>query len=308
MTIAELEQKTGMKRSTIHHYIRCGLLHEPYRTSQTMAYYNEGHLQKLEMIQKIKAEFLKTAKTTRVPLDYIKTRIEDADMEEQHRPMVRTYPEQKRTKNQRKKRDEIVEIAMSLYSKKGFYRTSVRDITKKAGISSPTFYHYFPDKRELFMVVIDHVINEWREKSATILAQEMHPTKRTLFMFRTFQEHYPRVGEILNYLRAGVITGDMWAQNQLKHVYNVLMENILKLITAGIERGTIRQVNPALMSYFLFMIDEAAVQKAALDNQYSIKELMSFVADMIAFGFLTSKGRSDLSHYRKSTAKESVND
>lgn len=309
MTIAELEKKTGLQRSTIHHYIRSGLLHDPYRTSQTMAYYDDSHLRKLKLIQKIKADFLKTANTSRVPLDYVKSKIDEDDTVVPIQQAVSAqHPEQKITERKRQKKEEIIEIALSLYSKKGFYRTNIRDITKKAGISSPTFYHYFPDKRELFMAVIDHVINEWRDKVAGALAEEPDSTKRTIIMFRTFMEHYPKIGEILNHLRAGVVTGDRWAQIKLKHVYDLLMENILKIVKAGIDKGTVRAVDPDLMSYFLFMIDEAAIQKAALDGKYTIKELMSFVADLVAFGFLTSKGRANLTKYRSKSFQEKVAD
>lgn len=303
MTIAELEKKTGLQRSTIHHYIRCGLLHEPYRTSQTMAYYDDNHLRKLEMIQKVKADFLKTAKTSRVPLDFIKNKLDEDYQEPQSQPAIRKYPEQKSTEKKLRKKEEIIEVALELYAKKGYYRTTIRDITKKIGISAPTFYHYFPDKRELFAEVIEYVINEWKKKSIAALAQESDPTKRTIIMFQTFQEHYPKVGEVLNHLRAGVVTGDRWAQNKLKHIYTVLMENILKLTVAGIEKGTIRKVDPELLAYFFFMFDEAAIQRSALDDKYTIKELMSFIADMIAFGFLTKKGRARLDRYRKKVAE-----
>src|SRR4030042_3690798 len=75
MTIGELEKKSGIRRSTIHHYIWYGLLHQPFRTGQTMAYYDRSHLRRLETIQKIKVDFLKSAKTSRVPLDLIKHKL-----------------------------------------------------------------------------------------------------------------------------------------------------------------------------------------------------------------------------------------
>jgi AcrR family transcriptional regulator len=303
MTIAELEKKTGLQRSTIHHYIRCGLLHEPYRTSQTMAYYDESHLHKLEMIQKVKTDFLKTATTSRVPLDFIKNKIDEDYQEPPSQINIRKYPEQKSTEKKSRKKEEIIEIALELYGKKGYYRTNIRDITKKIGISAPTFYHYFPDKRELFVEAIEYVINEWKVKLIAALAQEPDPTKKTIIMFRTFQEHYPKVGEVLNHLRAGVAIGDRWAQIKLKHVYDILTENILKLTKESIEKGTIRDVDPELLSYFFFMIDEAAVQRLALDDRYTTRELMSFVADMIAFGFLTKKGKTQLDKYRETTAQ-----
>jgi AcrR family transcriptional regulator len=299
MTIAELEKRAGLQRSTIHHYIRCGLLHEPYRTSQTMAYYDESHLRKLEMIQKIKEAFLKTAKTSRVPLDLIKSKLDEEYVEPQDQPAARTYPEQKSTEKKIKKKEEIIKVALELYAKKGYYRTNLRDITKKVSISTPTFYHYFPDKRELFVEVIEYVINEWKEKSVDALAKESDPAKRAIIMFQTFQQHYPRVGEVLNHLRAGVITGDRWAQIKLKHVYKILLDNILALTVAGIEKGNIRKVDPELLAYFFFMIDEAAIQRLTVDDKYTTKELMSFVADMISYGLLTKKGKTDLDRHRK---------
>ena len=78
MTIGELEKKSGIRRSTIHHYIWYGLLDQPFRTGQTMAYYDQSHLRRLETIQRIKLDFLKSAKTSRVPLDLIKHKLTES--------------------------------------------------------------------------------------------------------------------------------------------------------------------------------------------------------------------------------------
>lgn len=77
ISIGELEKKSGVGRSIIHYYVRLGLLHKPFKTGQTMAYYDQSHLRKLETIQRIKIDFLKTSKTSRVPVDYIMHRLTD---------------------------------------------------------------------------------------------------------------------------------------------------------------------------------------------------------------------------------------
>ncbi len=299
MTIAELEKKSGFQRSTIHHYIRCGLLQEPYRTSQTMAYYDESHLQRLDAIRRIKQGFLKTATTSRVPLEFIKDRIDGECEPIPTQPQVQRRPERKSTEMRSKKRKEIIETALSVYSKKGYYRTNIRDITKKVGISAPTFYHYFPDKRELFIEVINHVINDWKEQSSAAVRNEPDSTMRSIILFRKFQEHYPRIGEILNHLRAGNVVGDRWARDRLSQVYRDLMKNITESTRRSMERGALRSMDPELLSYFLFMIDEAVLQRATVDNKYTIEELMSFIADIYAFGIMTDKGRENLSKFRR---------
>lgn len=291
MTIAELEKKSGFQRSTIHHYIRCGLLHDPYRTSQTMAYYDESHLEMLREIKTIKVNFLKTAKTSRVPLDFIKSQMEEIDL-----PLPESVSPTRRTQEmtsakKKKKREEIMEAALELYSKHGYYRTSIRDITKKVHISAPTFYHYYSDKRELLMEVIEYVIADWKEASKAALQAETNSARRSLILFRVFQNHYPRVGEVLNHLRAGVVIGDAWARKKLLQVYKDLMANLVELIKTSMEKGDLREMDPELLSYFFFVIDEAAVQRAELDDKYTMPEILSFVANMIALGLMSEKGK-----------------
>ncbi len=302
MTIAELEKRTGIQRSTIHHYIRCGLLHEPYRTSQTMAYYDESHITKLQMISQIKEEFLKNANTSRVPIDFIKARLEETYQEPEPILNERVKPETKVTQKQARKKNSIIQAALSLYAEKGYYRTNLRDITKKVGISTPAFYHYFPDKRELFIEVIEYVIGEWKTNLKSALENETDSSKRAVLMFKIFQEHYPKVGEVINHLRAGVATGDEWAKTKLKHVYQVLMVDFKEMTKQSIQKGIIRDADVELLSYFFFRIDEAAVQRLALDDKYSIEELMAFVGDLISFGFLTDLGRDRLLKYREKKA------
>lgn len=67
MRMKELVQRSGMSRSTIHFYLREGLLHPPIKTGRTMAYYDRGHLDRLKSIQKSKMDM-------RMPLAFLKKR------------------------------------------------------------------------------------------------------------------------------------------------------------------------------------------------------------------------------------------
>lgn len=47
--IGELEKISGLPRSTIHFYIREGILHRSIKTARTMAYYDERHVERLKL-------------------------------------------------------------------------------------------------------------------------------------------------------------------------------------------------------------------------------------------------------------------
>lgn len=58
----------------------------------------------------------------------------------------------------------IVETAIDLFSKKGYYNTSSNEISKQARVSIGCFYSYFKDKKQLFMESFDYY-NELINKS-----------------------------------------------------------------------------------------------------------------------------------------------
>jgi AcrR family transcriptional regulator len=55
------------------------------------------------------------------------------------------------------KKDEILKIALSYFSKNGYENTSLEEIAKDANITKPAIYYYFKNKRELYnQIFIDH--------------------------------------------------------------------------------------------------------------------------------------------------------
>lgn len=51
-------------------------------------------------------------------------------------------------------RDEILDVALDLFSEKGYDRTSVREIARQAGLSQAGLLHHFSTKEELFLAVL----------------------------------------------------------------------------------------------------------------------------------------------------------
>ncbi len=304
MKISELEKISGVPRSTIHHYVKYGLLHRPFKTGQTMAYYDNSHLKRLEAIQKIKLEYLRKTKRSRIPLDVIKHQLrEDYSLIKPDKTKVEKY-QKKETSKRLKKKEEIMEATLKLYSNRGYYLTNIREIAKAVGISTPTFYRYFSDKRELFVEIIEYVIKNFKKEIRQKLQKEKDLSRRSMIMFEIFYAHYPKIGEILNQLRSGVIIGDQWSQERLAGVYKEMMEGLMREIAGAIKNGVIRPINPALLAYFNLAINEAAMHLASMDETYSIDEVMYFVGDMLNRSFLTEKGKKTFNIFYKSRSYE----
>jgi AcrR family transcriptional regulator len=61
------------------------------------------------------------------------------------------------------RKQQIIECAIKLFSKNGFYETQIIDIVKELRISKGNPYQYFQNKEDLFLQLIDHIYNQWIE-------------------------------------------------------------------------------------------------------------------------------------------------
>ncbi len=62
------------------------------------------------------------------------------------------------------RRESILEAAGEEFSKFGFENASLNQIIKRAGISKGATYYYFDDKQDLFMTVVDHLMQVFNKE------------------------------------------------------------------------------------------------------------------------------------------------
>ena len=59
----------------------------------------------------------------------------------------------------RDKRADIVNAGIRIFSRKGFHQCAVEDILEEANVARATFYSYFDSKKDLFVELIDTLLN-----------------------------------------------------------------------------------------------------------------------------------------------------
>ncbi|WP_050740875.1 TetR/AcrR family transcriptional regulator [Acetobacterium bakii] len=57
-------------------------------------------------------------------------------------------------------RQKIIVAAKELFNTKGYFNTNTKEIAKLAGVSTGSFYNYFPDKLEVFQEIMTIHINK----------------------------------------------------------------------------------------------------------------------------------------------------
>ena len=63
------------------------------------------------------------------------------------------------------RRQQILDAAVKVFAEKGFHVTTIRDIARVAGIADGTIYHYFNNKGELLLGVLDRMTAAVRDEA-----------------------------------------------------------------------------------------------------------------------------------------------
>jgi AcrR family transcriptional regulator len=66
----------------------------------------------------------------------------------------------KRSRNKEKTKQAILAAALKLFAEKGFYNTSTRAISRKAGIAEGTLFNYFETKEDLALYFFEREMDE----------------------------------------------------------------------------------------------------------------------------------------------------
>lgn len=80
-----------------------------------------------------------------------------------HKLLARTLKYMTQRKTQQQRRDEsyavVLKSACELFGKKGYADTSLQEIAKRSGLTIRPIYHYFGNKKQLFLAVTEQFEN-----------------------------------------------------------------------------------------------------------------------------------------------------
>lgn len=114
-------------------------------------------------------------------------------------------PPGKRQQNKKATQEKILRVALELFSTRGFYETTTRQISRKAGVAEGTLFNYFRSKEDLALYFFEQEVEqtiEWFQQEhslseATVVEQLFAIVNRHLERLAPYEEF---IGAV--YLRA----------------------------------------------------------------------------------------------------------
>lgn len=97
------------------------------------------------------------------------------------------------------KKNTIIENSLKLFSKNGFYNTTIPDIAKSMKMSVGNMYNYFKSKEELAKYAIKYSTNVLAKELKTINQMDISSKEKIFIFTRKYLESVKKSPEVIEY-------------------------------------------------------------------------------------------------------------
>jgi len=149
------------------------------------------------------------------------------------------------------RRREIVDIAIRIFSEKGFRQTSMREIAKAAEMGKSSLYDFFKTKEELVVFSLEEEMTDIIEKAQAIACLNTPPDVRLKKIMEANLRFMKKNGNMLIWLNAEAQFLEDEYQKRLKAKHYAYQDLVKSVIEEGTSQGCLRNVNALLAARLL---------------------------------------------------------
>jgi TetR/AcrR family transcriptional regulator, fatty acid metabolism regulator protein len=135
---------------------------------------------------------------------------------------------------------QIIEAAVRVFARNGYYNSRVSDIAREAGIASGTIYLYFRTKEEILVRLFRDKMAEWVATVRREIAVEpdaVRKIRRLVALHFSVLEHNPDLAEVV---QVELRQGHKFFRGASAHEVSAYFDLIASVLEEGIAAGQVR--------------------------------------------------------------------
>lgn len=177
----------------------------------------------------------------------------------------------------------IESAAITLFYERGYHKTTIGDITKKAGVAAGTFYLYFPSKITLYKHILSLFSHNIRKHIAEEVAEAKDRYAKERAGIKAFITYAKKNPEMYN-----IIWESLYIDRKLfKDYYESFAIRYVTGLEAAKQKGEIKAVDTEVMSFILMGITNFIGLKVIMDlgsNNNDIDHMIDEIMQLLNEG------------------------
>jgi AcrR family transcriptional regulator len=152
---------------------------------------------------------------------------------------------------QAKRRHEIFHRVVTVFLKKGFQETSMREIAEAAGLGKSTLYDYFKTKDDILIYYFEDQLGDLTDLAQKIAMQNKSADKRLREVVKMHLESLQANKSLFMKLSLEAQRLKLESQSRIQNKRYAYQDLVRALIDEGIREGAFRKVDPLLAARIL---------------------------------------------------------
>lgn len=206
-----------------------------------------------------------------------------------------SYRETRAADELKNKRQQILEAAYIIFSRKGYHRATVDEIIALADTGKGTVYNYFNNKEQLFFTLIKEISEPFETKLKTVVASHAAPVVKIKKLITLFLEFYVKNADLwrvmMHEVRGFGSEGYSNFQEEQRDKYRVRFTETIGTLQAvlqeAVEKGDIKPCDTSKIAFGLFSVIVTVVFQKLIDE--TIEETAEKIADIFLYGIASPK-------------------
>jgi TetR/AcrR family transcriptional regulator, cholesterol catabolism regulator len=192
----------------------------------------------------------------------------------------------------KKRRNQMIKGAISLFKQKGFHQTTTREIAKASGFSIGTLYEYIRKKEDILYLVCDRIYDEVRER----MEKDIGTHHGTVESFKLAIARYFKVIDDLQdevlvmYQEVKSLSKESLPYVLNKEIQMVgMFENILQTcVNNGVFQLTEEEIK--LFAHDIFVLGQMwAFRRWVLKKMYTLDEYIELQTELLLKGIMKKR-------------------
>ncbi len=198
-----------------------------------------------------------------------------------------------RRENSRRQREAILRAAVAVFSRKGFHKSNIEEIARRAQVGKGTIYTYFKNKSDLFAAAVTEGMETFKAKLSEELVSDLPFPQHFKQLVRVNVSSYLKYGDLTKIFNNELSNGiDRKTLRQIEQVRRDYLAFFADVLEDGHRRGYIREVDFRLAAVGLVgLLDSMCNHQLRNKDEVDEEQIFNTVYTLLSAGLIEERRR-----------------
>ena len=196
-----------------------------------------------------------------------------------------------KNKLKHKRKNQIMNAALSVAVKKGYSNSRMDDIVKESKLSKGAIYWYYKSKKDVYLDLVDHWFKQYSSDVLIKIESKKTASDKLNALFQYFSSQFAKNQSVFR------ILSEFWSlskidpdfNDKLQKVYKVFLDYIIIIIKEGIALKEFKNVDPRITALSILINVEGIhwftlFKKSGVEAKEYISTISKFILSGLTIG------------------------